>query len=82
MVAQAIKNRETDRHNNMQHYIILHFASPGVEGGRYLTKFYTGILRPEAQPLIILCNILAEKVPLSDTYFRKSCSHFHVVLNK
>ena len=51
-------------------------------GGGYLTKFNTGRLHPEAQPLTLLCTILAEKVPLSNTYFRKSSSHFHVVLNK
>ena len=63
-------------------------------GGRvYLTKFYTGRLRPEVQPLTLSFTILAEKVPLlytlywkkvplSHTYFRKFCSGFHVVLNK
>ena len=61
--------------------------------GGYLTKFNTGRLRPEVQPLTLLYTNLAEKVPLlytfcwkkvslSHTYFRKSCSHFHVVLNK
>ena len=61
--------------------------------GGYLTKFYKGRLRPEAQPLTLSYTILAEKVPLlytfywkkvplSHTYFRKSCSSFHVVLNK
>ena len=50
--------------------------------GAYLTKFNTGRFRPEVQPLTLLYTILAEKVPLSHTYFRKSCSHFHVVLNK
>ena len=63
-------------------------------GGGYLTKFNTGRLRPEVQPLTLSYTILAEKlpllystfywskVPLSHTYFRKSCSHFHAVLNK
>ena len=66
---------------------------PQVPLGGYLTKFSTGRLRPEFQPLTLLYTILAEKVPLlytfylktvplSHTYFRKSCSHFHVVLNK
>ena len=51
----------------------------------YLTKFNTGRLRPEVEPLTLLSTILAEnlpllytfywkKVPLSHTYFRKSCS--------
>ena len=57
------------------------------------TKFNTGRLRPEVQPLTLLHTILAEKVPLlytfywkkvllSHTFFRKSWSQFHVVLNK
>ena len=50
--------------------------------GGDLTKFCTGRLRPEVQPLTLSYTILAEKVPLSHTYFRKSCSSFHVVLNK
>ena len=61
--------------------------------GGYLTKFNTGRLRPEVQPLTLSYTILAEKLPflytfywkkvsLSHTYFRRSCSHFHVVLNK
>ena len=58
-------------------------------GGGYLTKFNTGRLLPKVQPLTLLYTILAEKiplllkkVPLPHTYFRKSCSHFHAVLNK
>ena len=61
---------------------------PGGWGN--LTKFNTGKLRPEVQPLTLLYTVLAsfmvpfieKKVPLSDTYVRKSCSYFHVVLNK
>ena len=45
----------------------------GGEG--YLTKFNTGRLRPEVQPLTLLYTILAEKVPLSHTYFR-NCTSF------
>ena len=67
--------------------------NPGEGGGGYLTKFNTGRLHPEVQPLTLSYTILAEKlpllynfywkkVPLSHTYFRRSCSHFHVVLNK
>ena len=63
---------------------------PGGGGRGYLTKFNTGRLRPEVQPLTLSYTILAEKVPLlytfhrknvplSHTYCRKSCSHFHVV---
>ena len=33
-------------------------------GGGYLTKFCTGRLRPEVQPLTLSYTILAEKVPL------------------
>ena len=62
-------------------------------GVGYLTKFNTGRLRPEVQPLTLLYTVLAEKVPLlytfywkkeplSHTYFGKSCSHFHVVLEQ
>ena len=65
----------------------------GGGGGGYLTKFNTGRLRPEVHPLTLLYTILAEKgtpfiylllkrVPLSHTYFRKSCSHFREGLNK
>ena len=41
-----------------------HFVptEPGGEG--YLTKFYTGRLRSEVQPLTLLYTILAGKVPL------------------
>ena len=34
----------------------------------YLTKFYTGRLRPEFQPLTLLNTILAEKVALLYTF--------------
>ena len=67
------------------------FPYHGNEEGRggYLTKFNTGRLRPEVQPLTISYTILAEKVPLlytfhwkkeplSHTYYRTSCPHFHV----
>ena len=61
------------------------YNPPGRGGGGFLTKFYTGRLRPEVQPLTLSYAILAEKVPLlytfywkkvplSHTYFRKSCS--------
>ena len=63
--------------------------------GAYLTKFNTGRLRPEIQPLTLLYTILAEKVPLlytfywekvplSHTYFR-NCTSFlspHNEVNK
>ena len=38
-------------------------------GGGYLTKFCTGRLRPEVQPLTLSYNILAERVPLLNTFF-------------
>ena len=38
-------------------------------GGGYLTKFNTGRLRPEIQPLTLLYTILAEKVPLLYTFY-------------
>ena len=50
---------------------VLSYYIPGAEGGgggRYLTKFYTGRLRPEVPPLTILYTILAEKVPLLYTF--------------
>ena len=37
-------------------------------GGDYLTKFNTGRLRPEVQPLTLSYTILAEKVPLLYTF--------------
>ena len=36
--------------------------------GGYLTKFNTGRLRPEVQPLTLLYTNLAEKVPLLYTF--------------
>ena len=59
----------------------------------YLTKLNTGRLCPKVQPLpfcipfwqkikVPLYTFYWKKVPLSHTYFRKSCSHFHVVLNQ
>ena len=36
--------------------------------GGYLTKFCTGRLRPEVQPLTLSYTILAEKVPLLYTF--------------
>ena len=41
----------------------------GGEGGGYLTKFNTGRLHPEVQPLTLLYTILAEKVPLVYTFY-------------
>ena len=38
-------------------------------GGGYLTKFNTGRVRPEVQPLSLLYAILAEKVPLVYTFY-------------
>ena len=38
-------------------------------GGGYSTKFNTGRLRPEIQPLTLLYTILAEKVPLLYTFY-------------
>ena len=38
--------------------------SGGGVGGGYLTKFNTGRLRPEVQPLTLLYTILEEKIPL------------------
>ena len=40
---------------------------PETRGG-YLTKFNTGRLRPEVQPLTLSYTILAEKVPLLYTF--------------
>ena len=38
-------------------------------GGGYLTKFCTGRLRPEVQPLTLSYTILAEKIPLLYTFY-------------
>ena len=46
-------------------------------GGGYLTKFNTGRLRPEVQPLTLLYTILAEKVPLLYTFYWKRYP-FHI----
>ena len=62
-------------------------------GGGYLTKFNTGRLHPEVQPLTLVYTILAEKVlfyipfidkgyPFHISTCNDSCCHFHVVLNK
>ena len=39
------------------------------DSGGYLTKFNTGRLRPEVQPLTLLHTILAEKAPLLHTSY-------------
>ena len=41
----------------------------GGEGEWYLTKFNTRRLLPEVQTLTLLYTILAEKVPLSYTFY-------------
>ena len=38
-------------------------------GGGYLTKFYTGRLYPDVQPLTLLYTMLAEKVLLLHTFY-------------
>ena len=38
-------------------------------GGGYLTKFCTGRLCPEVQPLTLSYTILAEKIPLLYTFY-------------
>ena len=45
--------------------------------GGYLTKFNTGRLRPEVQPLTLLYTILAEKVPLLYPFIEERCP-FHI----
>ena len=47
--------------------MISRLDTPG--GGGYLTKFNTGRLRPEVQPLTLLYTILAEKLPLLYTFY-------------
>ena len=56
-------------------------------GGGYLTMWDMWRPCPEAQPLTLLAEKVPllytfywKEVPLSNTYFRKSCSHFHVVV--
>ena len=41
----------------------------GGGGGGYSTNVYTGRLRPEVQPLVLLYTIFHEKVPLSHTFY-------------
>ena len=72
---------------------MLGIVYPGGGGGGVLNKVLYGEAPPrgptpypfihhfgrKGTPFIYL---LLKKVPLSHTYFRKSCSSFHVVLNK
>ena len=44
-------------------------CSACAQGGGYLTKFCTGRLRPEVQPLTLSYIISAEKVPLLYTFY-------------
>ena len=48
--------------------------------GGYLTKFNTGRLRPEVQPLTLSYNILAEKVPHLYTFYWKKGTPFKYLL--
>ena len=41
----------------------------GDGGGGYSTNVYTGRLRPEVQPVVLLYTIFHEKVPLSHTFY-------------
>ena len=52
-------------------------ARGGGGGGGYLTKFYTGRLRPEAQPLTLSYTILAEKYPFYIPFIEKRYP-FHI----
>ena len=51
-----------------------------LKPGGYLAKFNTGRLRPEVQPLTLLCTILAEKVPLLYTFLLKKGNSFTYLL--
>ena len=55
-------------------------TTPGGGGGGYLTKFNTGRLRPEVQPLTLSYTILAEKVTLLSVYipFTEKRYPFHI----
>ena len=44
---------------------------PRGGGVGYFTKFYTGRLCPEVQPLTLSYTILADKVPLIYTFYKK-----------
>ena len=46
-----------------------HLKSEFRGGGGGSTNFYTGRLRPEVQPVTLLCTIFHEKVPLAYTFF-------------
>ena len=52
----------------------------GVGGGGYSTKFNTGRLRPEVQPLSLLYTILAEKLPLLLTFYLRKIPLSHAYL--
>ena len=85
-------NREPYRNNRQRCLEMLTFSliRSLPPGGGDLTKFCTGMFRPEVQPLTLSYTILAEKVPLLYTFywkkvplsrFRKSCSSFYAMLN-
>ena len=66
------QNRKHNSENN-KYFILNRLAqaqSPGGWGG-YLTKFYTGRLRPEVQPFTLSYTILAEKAPLLYIFYWK-----------
>ena len=73
---------ENIKHKNIRRHVIVTFlnssgvvrSTPG--GGGYLTKFNTGRLRPEVQPLTLLCTILAEKVLLLSMHSRLDMGMF------
>ena len=48
---------------------LLSLTSTGTNPGGYLTKFNTGKLRPEVQPLTLLYTMLTDKVPLLYTFY-------------
>ena len=52
----------------------------GGGGGGYLTKFNTGRLRSEVQPLTLSYTTLAEKVTLLYTYYWKKGTPFTYLL--
>ena len=63
LVNKELKER---RRRLRKHHLKSEFRG-GVGGCS--TNFYTGRLRPEVQPVTLLCTIFHEKVPLAYTFF-------------
>ena len=63
------KKRENNQFEIHNLLIMKHLSLKRPRGGGYLTKFNTGRLRPEVQPLTLLYTILAEKELLLYSFY-------------